>query len=46
MRKRNAATERREVKMRAGRVKKSLTPQLMVCYLLGRHYALSQVWVS
>jgi hypothetical protein len=26
--------------------RKALTPQLMVCYLLRRHYALSQVWVS
>jgi hypothetical protein len=25
---------------------KALTPQLMVCYLLRRHYALSQVRVS
>jgi hypothetical protein len=26
--------------------RKALTPQLMVCYLLRRHYALSQVRVS
>lgn len=25
---------------------KALTPQLMVCYVTGRHYALSQVRVS
>ena len=44
---RNAISgETPNAKYRRKTAKKTLTPQLMVCYLLRRHYALSQVRVS